>query len=104
MIENGDFSSHDITYVGVTWEIARQNLKCVSASVKELFKVDPSKLYINWAAAMQIQFHVEELDQSYKGNTEEWCRGYLGEFVDQGKKRANIMLSKFVKPFQKFLK
>lgn len=104
MLDTGDFSSHDIAYVGVTWEIKGKNLKCTRASVKQLFKTDPAKLYINWAAAMQIQFHVEVLDQSYDGTVEQWCKDYLRTFVAQAKARAKTMLRKFVKPFEKFLK
>ena len=104
MLDTGNFSSHDITYLGVTWEIDGKNLKCTRASVKQLFKTDPTKLYINWAAAMQIQFHVEALDQSYNGTVERWCKDYLRTFVDQAKGRAKTMLRKFVKPFEKFLK
>lgn len=104
MLETGDFSSHDISYIGVTWKIDGENLKCVRASIKELFKTDPASLYINWAAAMQIQFHVENLDQSYNGNAEQWCEDYLRKFVAQAGGRADTMLRKFVQPFQKFLK
>lgn len=104
MLDTGNFSSHDISYVGITWEIEGENLKCTRASVKQLFKTDPAKLYINWAAAMQIQFHVETLDQSYSGTIEQWCKDYLCTFVAQAKARVETMLRKFVKPFEKFLK
>ena len=104
MLDTGNFSSHDIVYAGINWEIEGENLKCTRASVKQLFKTNPAKLYINWAAAMQIQFHVEALDQSYGGSVEQWCKDYLRTFVAQAKGRAKIMLSRFVKPFEKFLK
>lgn len=104
MLETRKFTSHDISYVGITWEIDDENLKCTNASIKELFKTDPAGLYINWAAAMQIQFHVETLDQSYCNPIEQWCTDYLRTFVTQGKGRANTMLRKFVRPFEKFLK
>lgn len=104
MLDTGNFDSHDISYVGITWEIDGDNLKCTRASVKELFKTDPARLYINWAAAMQIQFHVEALDQSYGGTVEQWCKDYLRTFVAQANARAETMLRKFVKPFEKFLK
>jgi type II restriction enzyme len=61
-------------------------------------------LYINWAAAMQIQFHVSDLDQSFSGTMQKWAREYLKHFVTQAKKRANDMINKFVKPFEKYLK
>lgn len=104
MLDTGDFSSHDISYIGIPWEIDGENLKCTRASIKQLFKTDPAQLYINWAAAMQIQFHVEALDQSYHGTIEQWCIDYLRMFVVRAKGRAKTMLRKFVKPFEKFLK
>lgn len=104
MLETRNFSSHDMTYIGITWEIDGENLKCVRASVKELFKTDPATLYINWAAAMQIQFHVESLGQSYKRSPKQWCKNYLRQFVTKAEERADTVLRKFVKPFQKFLK
>lgn len=104
MLDTGKFASHDISYVGITWEIDGENLKCTRASAKQLFKTDPAGLYIDWAAAMQIQFHVETLNQSYSGTVEQWCRDYLRTFVTQANARAETMLQKFVKPFEKFLK
>ncbi len=103
MLETGNFTSHDIAYVGITWEIDGGNLKCTNATVKELFKTDPARLYINWAAAMQIQFHVETLDQTYRGSIEQWCKDYLRTFVTQAQERADTMVRKFIKPFEKFL-
>src|SRR3989338_11037728 len=102
MLETKNFTSHDISYVGITWEIDGKNLKCTNASIKELFKTDPANLYINWAAAMQIQFHVETLDQSYRGSVKQWCTDYLRTFVVQARGRADTMVRKFVKPFEKF--
>ena len=104
MLEENNFSSHDITYIGIAWELVGENLKCTDVSIKELFKTDPANLYINWAAAMQIQFHVSSLDQSYTGSVQQWCRDYLRTFVSQANERAETMIKKFVKPFQKFLK
>ncbi len=71
---------------------------------KRLFKAIPSDLYINWAAAMQIQFRVSDLDQNFTGNREKWAREYLKHFVEQAKKRAENMIEKFVKPFEKYIK
>lgn len=53
---------------------------------------------------MQIQFHVSDLDQSFSGTMQKWAREYLKHFVTQAKKRANDMINKFVKPFEKYLK
>lgn len=104
MLEGNNFSSHDITYIGIAWELVNENLKCTDVAIKELFKTNPTQLYINWAAAMQIQFHVSTLDQSYRKNIQQWCYDYLRTFVNQAKDRTDTMIEKFVKPFQKFLK
>lgn len=103
MLEENNFSSHNITYIGIAWELVGENLKCTDVAIKELFKTDPSNLYINWAAAMQVQFHVSSLDQSYCGDVKQWCLDYLNTFVSQAHDRADTMIKKFVKPFQKFL-
>jgi len=104
MLDGKDFDSHDITYVGIAWTLVGKNLKCTDVAIKELFKTDPANLYINWAAAMQIQFHVSTLDQSYKGDTKRWCKDYLRHFVNQANNRAGKMIKKFVRPFERFLK
>ncbi len=68
-----------------------------------LFKTNPSELYINWAAAMQIQFHVANLEENFSGTVDEWAKEYLKHFVEQAKKRADDMIKKFVKPFEKYI-
>jgi type II restriction enzyme len=52
---------------------------------------------------MQIQFHVCDLDQTFKGEREKWAKEYLKHFVMQAKKRSNDMIKKFVKPFEKYI-
>jgi len=99
MIKDNQFNSHSIIYVEVWWEEKRATLECTDIYIKELFKAHPNKLYVNWAAALQIQFHVKTLDQSYKGNVKEWCNEYLKHFTCEAKKRSKSMISKFVKPF-----
>ena len=71
--------------------------------IGELFKANPNTLYINWAAAMQIQFHVSELDQSFKGNLKEWAKEYLKMFVKSAEHRIDIMHQKYVAPFKKYI-
>ncbi len=104
MLETNHFTSHNIYYIGVSWEKDGGNLKCVSASVKELFKADPRRLYINWTAATQIQFHVQDLDQGYDKSIENWCRDFLKAFTVSAKKNAEGVLRKHVKPYEKFSK
>ena len=104
MIDNKEFSSFTINYFELDWNLENNNLICKNAHNANLFKCDPSNLYINWSAAMQIQFHVCDLDQSFHGNMEEWAKLYLKHFVLQAKKRSEEMIKKFVKPFEKYIK
>lgn len=103
MLSTGDFSSHDITYIGIDWKLEGEDLVCTEVHIKELFKTNPQRLYINWAAAMQIQFYVKDLNQDYKGTVEEWCREFLETFTMQAEARADTMLKKFVLPFRNIL-
>jgi len=104
MIDNKEFDTFDINYIEIDWELKDDKLICVDAHHRKLFKAIPNDLYINWAAAMQIQFHVSDLNQNFKGNREKWAREYLKHFVEQAKKRAENMIEKFVKPFEKYIK
>jgi type II restriction enzyme len=52
---------------------------------------------------MQIQFHVCDLEQTFTETKEEWAKAYLNHFVSQAKKRADDMIKKFVKPFEKYI-
>ncbi len=108
MIDNDEFSNFTINYFEIDWELVsdtsqREKLVCKDAHFASLFRCNPSNLYINWAAAMQLQFHVCDLDQEFEGSREEWVVAYLKHFVTQAKKRANDMITKFVKPFEKYI-
>jgi len=103
MIDNREFDTFDINYIEIDWELRGDELVCVNAHHKKLFKAIPSELYINWAAAMQIQFHVSELNQNFEGTREEWAKEYLKHFILQARKRAEAMIEKFVKPFEKYI-
>ncbi|MDD3038528.1 HincII family type II restriction endonuclease [Bacteroides sp.] len=102
MIENGEYDNFSIDYFEIDWILESNFLKCTDAHHACLFKSDPEKLYINWAAAMQIQFHVCNVDQSFGGTRMDWANAYLEHFVYQAKKRADDMIEKFVKPFSKY--
>lgn len=99
MLKNDKDHTHDITYVGITWEKDGQTLKCVSVDIKELFKTNPQKLYINWAAALQIQFHTSSLIQDYVGSVTQWCKEYIVTFTSQAEKRLLKMRKLFIDPF-----
>lgn len=103
MIDNKDFTSVDIHYVEVEWIVEDEVLKCSDANWKDLFKSDPSSLYINWAAAMQIQFHVSDLGQSFRGTREQWARAYIKAFVKSAEARCAKMYKTYIEPFKKYI-
>lgn len=103
MIDNAEFDSFTIQYFGVDWRLDNERLVCENAHSVNLFKATPNTLYINWAAAMQIQFNIEELDQTFDGSMETWAREYLAHFVAQAEQRAEDMIVKFVRPFEKYI-
>ena len=103
MLDNEDFDTFTINYFEIEWELEGDSLVCKDSSVANLFKTVPSLLYINWAAAMQVQFHVKGLDQSFVGDKKIWAKEYLKHFVYQAKRRADDMIIKFVKPFEKYI-
>ncbi|MDR2066173.1 MAG: HincII family type II restriction endonuclease [Prevotellaceae bacterium] len=104
MIDNKEFDNFTVNYFEIDWVLVKDKLVCEDAHYACLFNANPVDLYINWAAAMQIQFHVCDLDQSFKGTREQWAKDYLSHFVNQAKKRADNMIEKFVKPFEKYIK
>ncbi|MDR2065184.1 MAG: HincII family type II restriction endonuclease [Prevotellaceae bacterium] len=103
MIDNKEFDNFTINYFEIDWELKKDKMICCDTHFGCLFDANPSDLYINWAAAMQIQFHVCDLDQTFKGTRKEWTKEYLKHFVNQAKKRADDMIIKFVKPFEKYV-
>lgn len=103
MIDNNDFNSVAIHYVEIEWLEKSKYLECTNASWVNLFKSEPSLLYINWAAAMQIQFHVSELNQSFCGDMKEWSKAYIGHFVKSAETRCEMMCKKYIIPFRKYL-
>jgi hypothetical protein len=100
MLENNEFENHDIFYFEVQWQLVGDNLVCVGSTSRNLFKCSPDKLYINWAAALQIQFHVSSLEQDYVGTKKMWCTEYLKTFVKQAKNRILKMEKDYVREFE----
>lgn len=104
MIDNEEYENINIDYVEIDWIEQGGKLKCIEAHHGDLFKANPEKLYINWAAAMQVQFHVSDLDQSWKGTREEWARHYLKVFVTSAEARCQKMRDLYITPFLKYIK
>lgn len=103
MIDNKEFEKTNITYLGIDWELKGDNLTCKDAYSASLFKANPSKLYINWSAALQIQFHVESLDQTFTGSREDWCYGFIKHYIEKRNSNVDKILEKKIKPYLKYL-
>ncbi len=103
MIDNQEYDNLKIDYIQIDWTEDGDNLISTEAFHGELFKANPENLYINWAAAMQIQFHVCKLDQSWKGTREEWARNYLKAFISSAKERCEVMKEEYITPFKKYI-
>ena len=103
MIDNQEYDIFRLNYIEIDWKEAGENLICQAAHYANLFKAAPSKLYINWAAAMQIQFHVCDLDQTWTGTMEEWAHGYIRIFVESARRRCQKMMDDYVTPFLKYI-
>ena len=103
MIDNKEYTNIGINYIEIDWKEDKDKLKCTNAHWGDLFKAIPESLYINWAAAMQIQFHVADLDQSWKGTREEWAREYIKVFVESARHRVKKMEATYITPFLKYI-
>lgn len=103
MLDNEEFDKLSINYIEIDWKLQENKLVCDKVYYGSLFKEIPNSLYINWAAAMQLQFHVSDLDQNYEGDAKQWAKEYLKHFVTQARERSDYMIKKFVKPFEKYI-
>ena len=104
MIDNNEFHSVTLNYIEVDWVEHGDRLVCTDAHYRSLFMSDPTSLYINWTAGLQIQLHVVDMDQSWKGDMQTWAHGYIAHFVDSAEKRCERMREEYIIPFIKYLK
>lgn len=103
MIDNEEFDNLSINYFEIDWQLEGNLLLCKDAHHISLFNSTPENLYINWAAAMQIQFHVCDLVQDFNGTVEEWAKAYLKHYVAKVYRRSQYMIEKYAKPFEKYI-
>jgi len=103
MIDNKEFDNLSINYFEIDWLLENDLLICKDAHHINLFKTVPKSLYINWAAAMQIQFHVCDVEEEFNGTIEEWTKFYLKHFIAQVYRRSAYMIEKYAKPFEKYI-
>lgn len=104
MIDNEEFCNLGIDYIEIDWIEKGDKLICNNAYYADLFKANPHALYINWAAAMQIQFHVEDLDQTWNGTRKEWAIEYIKVFVESARHRVKKMEETYIIPFLKYIR
>ena len=103
MIDNNEYDSFSINYVEIDWKEHEKTLECTNAHHANIFMSNPMELYINWAAAMQIQFHVSDLNQNWNNTKQDWAYEYIRMFVRSAKQRCDRMLEMYVKPFEKYM-
>lgn len=103
MIDNEEYDNIGINYIEIDWREKDDKLLCTDAHYGSLFLATPHTLYINWAAAMQIQFHVADLDQSWEGTRREWAVEYIKTFVESARHRIKRMENMYVVPFLKYI-
>ena len=82
-----NFLPFDIAYVGIKWSAGSKDLVLKDISVVSLTRIKPATIYINWAAAQQIQFHPFDVDTSFRGTRKEWAQEYLEVFCEQLERR-----------------
>ena len=88
----------------MAWKVnSDTRITVVDTHLVDLFKIDPKNLYINWAAALQIQFHPHLVSQDFNGTKFEWAKSFLKKYCQSAQDRINTMESKFLNPFQNTL-
>ena len=104
MIDKDDYDSISIIYIGIDWELnaEKTQLVCKDVFIKDLFKSDPTKIYINWAAALQIQFKVQQLEQNFQGTRADWCKAYIKKYATSFKEHTYKKLEQ-LKDFEKYI-
>lgn len=103
MIDNEEYDSIGLKYIGVEWEEKDNYLVCTDACFADMFKVNPDTLYINWAAGLQIQQHVADFDQSWVEDMEAWTVAYLKMFVASARHRCRVMEKNYIEPFLPYI-
>lgn len=103
MIDNNEFDTIEFNYIEIDWKEENDYLKCIDIYHCNLFKANPDSLYINWSAGMQIQFHVSELDQSWKESRKKWAQKYIYAFVKSAEERCEKMRKTYIEPFFKYI-
>ena len=103
LIRKNDSENIEINYISIAWIEEENKLIIKNIEVIDLFKISPDKIYINWAAAMQIQFDPQDVDQSYSNNKIEWAYDFIKNYIESAKEREKTMRVKFIDPFMSLI-
>lgn len=88
-LEFEDRLAFRIFYVAIKWQASKSRLTCCDTRVVSLTRIAPASLYINWAAARQIQFHPFDAPQTYRRDELEWAHDFLSVYCNQLEKRIS---------------
>lgn len=103
MLENQEYDTLNIVYVGIDWEVQGTELVCRRAYYKQLFQTPPNRLYINFTAGYQVQVDVAGLDQSYSEGVASWALNYIRHYVASARMWLGKAEAKHIVPFLKYL-
>lgn len=103
LIKEENYEKIEINYIGIDWDLKKNEMISNKINVVDLFKINPETIYINWAAALQIQFHIDKVDQTYKKNKKQWAKDFTKKYVSSYKNRQKKQDEK-MKPFIELIK
>lgn len=104
LLQENQFDHLDICYLSVDWIEKSGKIYTEQSHFVDLFRIDHKDLYINWAAAMQIQFHPSKVSQ-YQGDVDKklWAQEYLKKYIKSAEKRIQDMQTKFINPYLDYI-
>lgn len=103
MLYHNEFDKFTISYVGIGWVDEGEHLVCKEVNIIDLFKIQPTSLYINFTAALQIQFKLDSVDQTFYGSKKQWCLEYIRHFIISHEERTKNFYKANILPFVEVL-
>lgn len=103
MLNHEEFDRFIITYIGIGWRDHGVHLVCEDVNIIDLFKIQPASLYINFTAALQIQFKLDVVDQTFQGSKKQWCLEYIRHFIISHEERTKNFYRTNILPFVEVL-
>lgn len=103
MLNHEEFDKFTITYIGIGWSDHGERLICEDVNIIDLFKIQPTSLYINFTASLQIQFKLDAVDQTFNGSKKQWCLEYIHHFITSHEERTKNFYRANILPFVEIL-